>query len=126
MSIGALASRSSSNSSMFMPAQCPDLFRVNLPAQARKRKQVWKRWLTKLWIVRALSHSGAAAAFPAGRLGGRRRSLPFQRVHARLQRLILLARGDGHCLNRVELLAGYQIEPAAALARTLVPCASRL
>src|SRR3954463_7354155 len=116
MSMGALVSRSSSYSSTFISRPRPALFTGEsafAPPKAQGEQPIAHTLCCGLHARRRRS-CGFLGFRGRGRL---RRS--FERVDPGLQRMILLARGDGDRLHRLELVAADHVEPADPLAHPL-------
>ena len=75
-------------------------------------------------VNKTVDSQAAAPALPF--LARGLRALAFERVEPGFQRLILLARGDRHRLDRLEFLAGNEVEPADPVARALLHRGLRL
>src|SRR4051812_49178409 len=122
MSIGAASSRSYSASSNIPNSTHPDWLNGVLPIAFRSHKHAVRNPVEKLWTIGWQPvRSSVALRRPrgAGGLGRLRGELRLERGDARLERVGLVARGGGHCLDCVELVAADEIEPAQPFAGAL-------
>src|SRR5688500_3543585 len=120
MSIGALVSRSisySSTSIILVPAFFCSRESACCAAKAQDSPTICCGLLGR-WRARR----GLAARLGGGRRGRSR----LQRLDPRLERLGLLAGGDGDRLDRLELVAAHHVEPADPFAHPLAERAFRL